>query len=135
MADRIETPSITVPAGTAVAAAMTTQLPFPDGVVDGVEIVVPGGVAGLVGFQILHSGQAVIPRDSNQFIVTDGEVIKWPLSNFPTGGKWAARCYNTDQFDHTLYFRFLINEFGPKDTSIVTPVSIVSSADRAALGG
>lgn len=125
---------MTVVAGTAKATPATTDLSFPEGVVGQVEIVVPDGCAGLVGFQLVYSGQPVIPRTAGQFIVANGEVIRWPLSNYPAGGRWACRAYNTDVFNHTLFFRFLVNEHNTVDTGVVMPVPITSTMDSQLLG-
>lgn len=119
-------------AGTAQATPATTDVRFPDGVVDAVEIVVPDGCAGLVGFQLVYSGQPVIPRNPAQFIVANGEVIKWPLSNYPAGGRWAVNAYNTDVFNHTIFLRFLVNEFNTQDDGTVAPVPVSSTMDTTA---
>lgn len=119
MAQRIEHFAVTVPAGTAVAAPQTTTLSFNRGIVQQIEILIPPGPSGLVGFRILHSSDVVIPYDRTQWIIADNEVIKWPLENFPTGQAWALRAYNTDVFDHTLYVRLQVNE----TTRVMAPVA------------
>lgn len=110
MAQRIETFDVTVTAGTAIASPQTTNLSFNIGIVERIEITVPPGPSGLVGFRIRHSSQTVIPNNPANWIITDNEKINWPLENFPVGNKWALMAYNTDVFDHTLYVRFHINE-------------------------
>jgi hypothetical protein len=110
MATRIEVAQVTVPAATLQAAPQITPFHFDDGRVDALEIVVPDGPSGLVGFQIRHSKQVIIPYDGTSFIVTNGEVIHWPLETFPEAQKWDVVIYNTDQFPHTLSFRWLITD-------------------------
>lgn len=110
MAQRIETFDVTIPAGTLVAAPQVTALAFNIGVVQGIEIQVPPGPSGLVGFRIRHSGDTVIPYDRSKWIIADNDVIRWPLEGFPTGRAWSIEAYNTDVYAHTLYIRFLVSE-------------------------
>lgn len=110
MAERVELFSVTIAAGTLDTAPQTTALSFDRGIVEGIEILIPPGPSGLVGFQIQHSGDTVIPHDRTQWIIANDEVIKWPLSGYPTGSAWALRGYNEDVYDHTLYIRILVNE-------------------------
>lgn len=121
MVDRIEAPSVTVVAGSTPATAVTTALPFNPGHITAIEIIIPPGPAALMGFQILHSGVAVIPYKDSEWIVTDNEVINWPLSNKPTGDKWQLRAYNSDVYDHVIRLRFLIDELSiPLATQALT---------------
>lgn len=110
MAQRVESFVVTVPAGTTPAAPQTTSLPFNIGIVESIEILVPPGPSGLVGFRIRHSNATVIPYDNSEWIIADNEVIRWNLSDYPTGRAWAIRIYNEDAYDHTLYIRILVNE-------------------------
>lgn len=110
MADRIEVFEIAVPAGTAIATPQTTALSMIDGHVERIEITIPPGPSGLVGFRIIHSQQVIIPFSGNTWVIADDEKISWPISNYPVGNKWSIRAYNTDIYAHTLYFRFHILE-------------------------
>jgi hypothetical protein len=110
MASRIEIFTLTVPANTPILAPNVSTMTFDIGVADAVEIVVPAGPSGLVGWGILHSGESVYPREPDRWIIADNEVIHWPLDNAPTAGRWGLRAYNLDVFDHTLYFRWLVTE-------------------------
>lgn len=110
MAERFEFFDVTIPAGTAIATPQTTALAFDQGIVQRIEIQIPPGPSGLVGFRILHSTEVVIPHDSSRWIIADNDVIKWDTEGYPVGRAWALRAYNTDVYDHTLYLRFLVVE-------------------------
>jgi hypothetical protein len=110
MASRIETFDVVVPGQTAIATPQTTALDFDMGVVQRIEILIPPGPSGLVGFRIMHSGRSVIPYDTSKWVVADDEVIKWDTENYPVGSAWALQAYNLDAYDHTLYLRFLVIE-------------------------
>lgn len=141
MATRIEHFTVTVPAGTLLASPVNIVTAFNDGQVDEIEIRVPPGPVGLMGFQIAYGAQSIVPHDSSQWIVTDNEVINWPLVNFPTGRHWAVNGYNTDINDHTIYLRYLITEIGiaaaAQGTVVISapPAEIVaaSSSDQVPL--
>ena len=109
MAVEVRALSATIPAKTLVAAPVTIDLPIPVRTVTELELVIPDGVAGLVGFRMTMGGVGVIPVNLGGWIVGNNEVIRWPLDNFPTSGAWQLQGYNLDLFDHTIYTRFLLN--------------------------
>ena len=126
MAEEFRTFDVVVPAGTAKATPQLTKLTLPVRVVDEIEIRVPPGPRGEVGFAIGSSGVQVIPMAIGSWIVTDDEEINWRLENFWDSGAWEVRAYNTGQFDHTLYLRFLLSTIGkggpPAPSSISSDV-------------
>lgn len=124
MADRIEPFAITVPAGTLSTAHAEFPLSFNDGRVDRLEIRIPPGPSGLVGFRIAHSGQQVIPYTGAEWIIGDNEPLDWDMDNYPTGGAWELWAYNTDIYDHTLYLRFHVTEIPGQAVTPVAPIPI-----------
>lgn len=130
MADRIEVFDVTVPAGTAVAAPATTALEFADGIVTDIEILIPPGPSGFVGFRFAYGGQQIIPHTVNEFIIASGEVIKWPISHFPTGTQWQLQAHNTDIYDHTIHIRFLVTELAMPTRRLPDPVPIPIPGDE-----
>lgn len=124
MSDRIEQFEVTVPAGTAIASPQQTALSFQSARVDRLKVFVPPGPSGLVGFQIAHSGQPIIPRNPARFIVTDNEHVDMDLDNYPTGDAWSMFTYNIDVYDHVLYVTFHLTEFGAIEPVVITPLAI-----------
>lgn len=110
VADRIEPFSAPIPAGTAQATPLVTNLSFADGQVTRIIVTVPPGPSGFVGFQLWHKGGQVIPYVGAEWVIADDRVIDWPVTNFPTADGWQIAAYNTDIYDHTLYLEFLIDE-------------------------
>lgn len=98
--------SVLIPKGTAQATPQVTALTMPERVVVKVAVVVPPGPRGLLGFQFTHAGSQLIPINTGQFVVADGEKIEWDLSDYLTTGAWQLTAYNTGSFDHTLEIRF-----------------------------
>jgi hypothetical protein len=108
MAREVQLFDVVVPAGTLKAAPQITALAFPFRVVDEVEILVPPGPRGEVGFQLGASGGQVVPVTVGAFIVTDNEIIHWPLEGQLDNGAWQLIAYNTGALPHTITVRFLV---------------------------
>jgi len=112
---------VTIPAGTAVSAPFTQSTTIPVRTPDAVEIIVPPGPSGLMGFAITMGGVNVIPVAPRTFIVTDDEKIHWPISSLPDSGAWEITGYNVDVFDHAIYLRWLVDVVGTPES---TPVDL-----------
>jgi hypothetical protein len=110
MAERINAKSVTVAASVLIAAPVTTDLTINPGELERLDIIVPAGPSGLLGFQVLFAGVQLFPEDPGQWFVADGVYVKFPLHNQPTDGRWSVRAYNTDVYAHTLQFWLLVNE-------------------------
>jgi len=134
MAERIEIKSVTTPAGTDVATPQTTLLTWRQGYPVRLEIRFPPGPSGLVGVQLLHSGEVVVPHDASEWLITDNEPVIWPLDGFPYNAKYAVRTYNQDVYDHTVQVRMLFNEVATQQIMPMAPIPLVTPL-AAALEG
>lgn len=108
MARQVFSFAILIPTGTLKSANFSSPMTFPDREVQEIEIRVPPGPRGEVGFAIGSSGVAILPTNAGAFIVTDDERINWPVEEQHDSGSWTLFGYNTGQFDHTIYVRFLV---------------------------
>lgn len=123
-AERLQTFTVLIPAGTTAAAPQRTALEFLDGNVTDIEILVPPGPSGFVGFQVDYGGEQVIPNRGDPRITTDDELVRWPIRGYPTGSQWECVAHNTDIYDHSLYFRFYLQEFPTGQVIDVDPEPI-----------
>lgn len=123
MAQRIEWPSATIPPGTAQASPVAIPLQFPEGIIDRVDILIPPGASGLMGFFLSQSGTQLIPRTAGQFIVADDKYLSFPVEDHPTGSKWACVGYNTDVYPHTITFGFLVRELASELPMFPAPLA------------
>lgn len=126
MAEAVFAFSATVPAGTPRAQPQVTKLAMPSRTVRRVEVVIPPGPRGEVGFMFTSGGVQMIPENPGAFFVTDNEKIGWDLEAQIDSGAWELSAYNTGALDHTLYVRFL--------TDPVRPAAASASAILAATG-
>lgn len=112
MAVQVYAFQVTIPAGTAIASPFRQSTVLPQRQVSTLEIVVPPGPSGLMGFAVTMRGVNVLPVVSGTYVVTDDERITWPLSGLPTSGDWQVSGYNTDVWPHSVYFRWLVDLVG-----------------------
>lgn len=108
----------TIPANTPKSAPVTIDLSFPPQAVSEIDITVPPGPSGLMGFQLWVLGGQAVPVTTGKYIVADGRNINWQLKDQPNSGAWQLVGYNTDIYDHTVYIEF-----------IVEPVTIGAASD------
>ena len=122
-----------VPAGTAIAVPATFDLSFPPRQVDTIEIVVPPGPSGFVGFAIQNSNVTVIPYGSDEFLVMANEKVSWPLDGYINSGAWNLLAYNTGTADHSIYVRFLLSlpDTGSSTGTVPLSTALINSDPAA----
>lgn len=113
MADRLEWFAVTIPAGTTIAAPLVTPCVFNNGEVTKINVKVPPGPQGNVGFFIGAGGSQYVPRTVGSFIVPDDDYYQWEIANAISSGSWSVTAYNTDIFAHTIQVSFEVNETPP----------------------
>jgi hypothetical protein len=128
VADRLEWFAVTIPAGTPKNAPVVVPCVFNDGEVIEIDVKVPPGPSGNVGFFIGAGGSQYVPRTAGAFIVPDDDYFTWPLANAITSGSWSVTAYNTDVFDHTIQAGFQVNETG---TAHMSQVSLLPSSSAS----
>ena len=134
MATEVYSFTAVVPAGTTQAAPLVQSFTMPRRIVDTIEVIVPPGPSGLVGFAITASGLTVIPYQSDAWIITAAENIVWPLEQQIDTGAWGVRAYNTGGVDHSVYFRFLTRPVvgsAARTPEMIDPALIVPPSDIA----
>jgi hypothetical protein len=106
MAYEIKDFTITIPAGTAKSAGFTSSMAFDPRIVTQINVRVPPGPRGEVGFKIGSGGLQILPAAPGDYIVTDNEDLQYPLDDTITSGAWQLLGYNTGVYDHTLRVYF-----------------------------
>lgn len=100
--------AVTLAAGSTPGAPVSTQIGFPDRVVDWVEIDVPPGPKGTVGWYIASSGAQMVPWTATPplYVVADDRQFHYDLTGQPTTGDWQLIGYNQGNFAHTIRVTF-----------------------------
>lgn len=109
MAREVYSFPVTIAPGTTAAAPLRQQMLMPPREVQEVEVLVPPGPRGEVGFRVGSSGTQILPTQAGQWVITDSEVLHWPLEGLHDSGSWEFTGYNTGLHPHTLTVRFLVN--------------------------
>lgn len=128
MANRIEPFEVTVSTGTTKTAFQRTNLPMQQGRVDLIQIRVPPGPSGLVGFRIAHSGQSVIPYTGERWFTTDNDKLDWVTEDYPQGNAWQLWAYNLDVYSHIINVWMHVTDLGQQQVVIVNPIPIEPTA-------
>jgi hypothetical protein len=120
--------TVTIPAGTTKAAPFTQALAMDNWVIERVDLEVPAGPAGLMGFQVYNNGVAWLPYGAGEWIVWDDVRQSWTLEDQPDASGWAIVGYNTGVYDHAVTVRMHVNL---PDTSASAPapptITVVTS--------
>lgn len=106
MAREIRQFSVSVPAGTAIAAPQLTALVMPARIVRRVRVRIPKGPNGQLGFALASSGVPIIPWNTGTWFVADDEIFTWDLDGQIDSGAWQLRAYNVGAYAHTVYLTF-----------------------------
>ena len=117
----------TIPAYTAKAAPVTVPLAIEYFAIESIDLEVPPGPSGLMGFYIARNGQQWIPYESGEWIVWDDRFDSWLLTDQPTGDGWQVVGYNLDVYDHDVTVRFHVNTVAAIVSSPPSVPTFVSS--------
>lgn len=110
MADRVEHFEVYVAAGTQPGTPFTYPMVFRQGIVREIDVRIPPGPSGEVGFRLMSGGAQYLPRTDGAWIIADDEFIQWPIKDAITSGSFGMSAYNTDIYAHTLYVSFQVDE-------------------------
>lgn len=116
---------ITTPIGTLASAPQTTNVDLGVCTIDTVEIRIPSGHLGFTGFALEYGQQRLIPAfQPSAWIIGDNDLLDYVM-NFDVGKPVQVKTYNTGNYPHTHYLRFLISDItlpsGPRST-LIQPV-------------
>lgn len=135
MADIIHQFQATIPPGTTKASPFSVKIPLPSEVVQLIDLDVPPGPAGLMGFYLAVSGQQMIPFEMGEWLVWDDREKSWPVENFPTSATWSIVGYNLGVFAHTITVRFHSQSAVQTSPNTIIPsVTFVASPDSDQVG-
>lgn len=123
---------ITLQPGSTAAAPVTTAIGVADIWCYSVQIEVPKGPAGVMGFFLTYANTQIVPwSQSKHYLVVDDFDHTFPV-NAELGKGLAMVGYNTGYWPHTVYFRFLGVPIAAY--SAAQPQAPVAPVDLSALG-
>ena len=127
MVDEIHQQTAVIPAGTLKTALATISIDVPPWPIDQIDLEVPPGPNGAMGFYLAVGGVSWIPWETDEFFVWDDRAREYPLQRQPDTNDWSVVGYNLGQFDHSVIVRFHLNTAGQISISSPT-LTIVQNA-------
>lgn len=97
---------VTVATGSTPGAPATYDVSFPVREVRWIDVQVPDGVRGTVGFAFASGGVQMFPQAGSPMVVVNGQGVHWDVEGAIDSGAWQMLAYNIGAFDHTLYVSF-----------------------------
>lgn len=120
----------TIPAGTPKASPHTDQIGLNNLVIESIELEVPAGPNGLMGFYVANGGTQWMPSTAGTWLIWDDKIETWRLENQPHGGGWSIVGYNTGKYPHTITTRWHVNPLdtpGPAGPDYIPSVTFIVS--------
>lgn len=126
--------TVAIAAGTPAAAPVVTNMQTGPVVLDEVQVRVPPGPAGNVGFRLLVAGQQVLPwGQALNWVIADGELLEFAMG-LDVDSQVTLQAYNTDVFAHTLWVRLTTHDHDLSEVAPMPPIVSAATIDQAALG-
>jgi hypothetical protein len=113
--------SATIPAGTDINSPISIPLEQANYEIESIDLEVPPGPSGLMGFYIALGDTPWLPWESNTWIVWDDRADSWPTENQIVNGGWNVVGYNAGKYDHTVTIRFHTNPIPVATDDTYTP--------------
>lgn len=132
MVAEIRSFTVTTPVSVTKAVPLVTNLSMPARVVRSIEIRIPPGPNGELGFAIGMAKQAIIPFNAGEWIVTSDEVVTWTFDTGLDSGAWQCFTYNTGNYPHTIQIRFYVDL--PPVKGGAAGVTLLPNADLQTIG-
>lgn len=128
MASEFHQFTATIPANTPKSSLVTVPLSLDYVDIESIDLEVPPGPGGLMGFYVARSGQQWIPYEAGEFLVWDDRFDSWYTTDQPTASGWEIVGYNTDVYDHDVVIRFHTNKVQAATSAPAPVLTFVSSA-------
>lgn len=132
MADETYAFQVLTPVGTALASPLVTNIAMPPRTVRSIEVRIPPGPNGELGFAIGMNNVSVVPVVPNTWVVTSDEVKVWDVTLGLNSGAWQVMSYNTGIYPHTIQVIFHVDQVTPDPSASIgaalDPNSIVAAA-------
>lgn len=107
------------------AAPQVSNITIPVRIVRQIDVRVPPGPRGEMGFALGAAGQIIYPLGAGSFMVTDDELVQVPLTEAIESGAWQVFMYNTGTYDHSIEVRLYCDVV--QDVNVAAPSVVLAS--------
>lgn len=125
MAARIYSLTVTVPAGTAIAAPVTVPWVTEDNVIESIEIMIPPGHNGQTGVRIVKGDVQILPYGAMTWITGNDYYRNFTVGDFTPTTDLTVQAYNTGAYPHSFYLRMEVTTYHQPGTVPVTAETAV----------
>ena len=119
MAEQVLQYVATIAAGTLETAPATIPLDLDNWEIEAIDLQVPPGPSGTMGFRLENNGVPWLPRTPGTFLVWDDHQQTAYPTGYPNASGWAVVGYNVGVYDHAVTVRFHVNP--PSDPAPAVP--------------
>lgn len=109
MAERVLQQTCPIFAGVAIVDNFRVPLSFDGWAIEQIDLEVPPGPAGTMGFYLDNNGVQWVPRSPGEWLVWDDRSESFYPTGYPTAGGWGIVGYNEGLYDHSVIVRFHVN--------------------------
>lgn len=109
MAERVLLYVATIPAGTSQSAPHTVPFDLDNWSIERIDLEVPAGPSGCMGFYLANNGRPWVPRNPNAWLVWDDHSESIVPTGYPSASGWGVTGYNVGQYDHAVNVRFHVS--------------------------
>jgi hypothetical protein len=127
VADEVLQFTCTIPAGTAKSAPVTIPMSMQLWDVESIDLEVPSGPSGLMGFYLAIGTEQWLPHRAGEWFVWNDRSKNWPLTNQPTSYGWNLVGYNTGKYAHSVTVGFHVNIITDDTSAVVAPTLTIVS--------
>jgi hypothetical protein len=96
---------------------------------ESLDLEVPPGPNGLVGFYIALSGQEWFPWEQGEWIIWNDRTENWPTNDQSINGTWQLIGYNLGQYEHTVTVRFHVNPIDTQATPTPPTLTFITNIE------
>lgn len=128
MALRVLQYAATIPANTPEDAPHIVTFDLDNWELEALELQVPTGPGGLMGFAVFNNGVQWIPQPAGSWLVWDNVLQSWPFADQPNASGWSVVGWNVGVYEHTVTVRFHVNLPTQPEVQVAKPtVTFITS--------
>lgn len=116
----------TIDGGTTIDDPETVAITLDNWIVVQVDLEVPPGPAGLMGFYLSNNGNPWIPYVAGEYFIWDDHQQSFPVTDYPTGSGWEVTGYNTGSYSHDVFVTFHVNAITAPDADTPVPPLVLT---------
>lgn len=108
---------------TPIASPASFTWPLEDNYLERIDVRIPPGPSGAMGFRILWSQQQIVPWGNYSWLIANDEEIPWKADTAISASGLVVQAYNLGNFPHTIYLKALVRTLSPATAAAVSALT------------